>query len=370
MFNRDVPQHLLLLLGFAQFWSMSHLAQLKNDSACYGTFNGYLNLVCEPGEHVEVSSTMYGVKPRSLECRRFATMNHQQPECCQPGPDDCVVYPPPGGPMKCPLHVPTCNLVADWVNTFTDCDQSVFPLTTNYMSVFYTCEKDDPVLDRTTDFSSNKPPKETDKTTPDSAQMATSLAPALSTEAGGGERSRLVPDAGLEETEDTEDNTTFSVMLSSENHSSDVELSDSMVAAVVGGSIGMCLTLVLFIFYWGRKKRLRIVSNKQPTVWDYLLTNTFTVRGYNGYDHFSSKSTRSSASSEGDGGSPVIRKNMWLPNIIQSSEELQDDAVSNYDNTNYKVPKVEVHPGATPSPYAILNLESLNSNRQRDNHEV
>ena len=53
--------------------------------------------------------------------------------------------------------------------------------------------------------------------------MATSLAPSLSTEAGGGERSRLVPDAGLEETEDTEDNTTFSVMLSSENHSSDVE---------------------------------------------------------------------------------------------------------------------------------------------------
>ncbi|GFN75517.1 hypothetical protein PoB_000202300 [Plakobranchus ocellatus] len=64
------------------------------------------------------------------------------------------------------------------------------------------------------------------------------------------------------------------------------------------------------------------------------------------------------------------KKNMWLPNIVQDSSELQDDVISNYDNTKYKVPRVEVHPSATPSPYAILNLENLNGHRHRDNHEV
>ncbi|RUS91808.1 hypothetical protein EGW08_000379, partial [Elysia chlorotica] len=366
-------RHVLLLLGFAQFWRVSHPEKLKNDSACYGTFNGYLNLVCEPGQHVKVSSTMYGVKPRSLECRRFATMDHQQPECCRPDPGDCVIYPPPGG-LKCPVDVPSCNLVANWVNTFTDCDQSIFPLSTNYMSVQYTCEKDYPRFDRSTELSSsNSPSIVIDTTTPKNTLKGTSTAsPTVSTVAGGVKESHIAPDKEQKGTGNDGGNTTFSVILGSQEHSSDVEteMSDSMVAAVVGGSIGMCLTLVLFIFYWGRKKRLRIVSNKQPTVWDYLLTNTFTVRGYNGYDHFSSKSTRSSASSEGDIGSPAIRKNMWLPNIIQNSEELQDDVISNYDNTKYKVPRVEVHPGATPSPYAILNLETWNSQRHRDNHEV
>ncbi|GFN75516.1 hypothetical protein PoB_000202200 [Plakobranchus ocellatus] len=289
---------------------------LKNDSACYGTFNDFLNLVCDEGEHIRVTKTMYGAKPTSQDCKPFATRTHPQPECCQPGPDDCIISFTPGS-SKCPQGGHSCNLVADWVNTYTHCDQSTFPMSTNYMSIQYICERDkeskqgtitedgDPNTNTIapTSHKVNEiglPPNQAKGKTPPLQPAGPATTPIHVTKPVDS------PVGNIE----VKDNTTLSVLLTKDKHSSDVELSDSMVAAVVGGSVGMCLTLVLFIFYWGRKKRLRIVSNKQPTVWDYLLTNTFTVRGFHGYDHFSSK--RSSASSDGEAGSPVIRQVIFI----------------------------------------------------------
>ncbi|KAH9489642.1 hypothetical protein Btru_045548 [Bulinus truncatus] len=132
------------------------------------------------------------------------------------------------------------------------------------------------------------------------------------------------------------------------------ELSDAMVGAIVGGSLGMMLTFVVFVFYWGRKRHLRIVGKHQTTVWDYLLSQTFTVRGTRGYDHFSS--IRSSASSDGEASSPTVRKNLWLPNIVHKDNTQPEDAISNYENDPDTTHRVEIHPHAEPTPYAFLNL--------------
>uniref|UniRef100_A0A2C9JK74 SUEL-type lectin domain-containing protein n=1 Tax=Biomphalaria glabrata TaxID=6526 RepID=A0A2C9JK74_BIOGL len=141
---------------------------------------------------------------------------------------------------------------------------------------------------------------------------------------------------------------------SAESSESKNELSDAMVGAIVGGSLGMMLTLVVFIFYWGRKRHLRIVGKHQPTVWDYLLSQTFTVRGTRGYDHFSS--IRSSASSDSETNSPMARKNLWLPNIVHRDASPLDDTISNYDNDANGSHRVEIHPQSDPAPFAFLNL--------------
>lgn len=75
-----------------------------------------------------------------------------------------------------------------------------------------------------------------------------------------------------------------------------------------------------------RKRQIRISGKAQNTVWDFLLSNSMSVRAFRGYDNFSS--ARSSVSSED--GSPVIRKTVWLPNI--SVDSGHGDTITSDDN--------------------------------------
>ncbi|XP_005112966.2 uncharacterized protein LOC101861635 [Aplysia californica] len=323
-------------------------AEIKTATACYGNTNNYLRLDCENGAVISVVKVIHGAKLKSEDCKSPASVDTYKRQCCLPHPDDCSLIVQNAATTQC-NNKPNCDAVATWSITTKECDQDIYPPATNYMLMAYTC----------VGGSSSASPG-TEEITSSSA-----VTTPLVTSGGDSTSPSKEPDTTVRE-RSTQKQT-------GPAPSDDDELSDAMIGAIVGGSLGMLLTFVAFVFYWGRKRRLRIVSRPQPTVWDYLLNQTFTVRGARGYDQF--PSVRSSASSDGEANSPVtaMRRNTWLPNIApQGADDNEDDASSVYENNSNRLHRVEVHPTATPSPYAILNLDvnvdtsNINQNAHHD----
>ncbi|BFZ10280.1 hypothetical protein BsWGS_13319 [Bradybaena similaris] len=348
---------------------------LKTATACYGNTNNYLRLDCPAGQMIHVLGVIHAAKLKTAQCVSPASVDTYRKECCSYHLTDCNIQVKEASSILCENTI-RCDAVATWSNTNKECDQDLYPPNTNYMRMEYTCVWiDNPQANTTATTSS--PPSTTTTTTTTTSTTTTSTT------------TTAEPTTTTTATTTTADKTTNSIRLSLPTNATwtavhgktsaaaglsthraqqdDDQLSDAMIGAIVGGCLGMVFTFVVFIFYWGRKRRLRIVSKPQPSVWDYLLSQTFTVRGAKGYDHFSNM--RSSVSSDGEPNSPVVRKNIWLPNIIDKGDRLPDDVISNYDNDSERIHRVEIHHSATPSPYAILNLH-LNNLQQDTHHEA
>ncbi|CAG5124683.1 unnamed protein product [Candidula unifasciata] len=272
-------------------------------TACYGNTNNYLRLDCVNGYYIHVLRVIHAAKLKTADCVSPASVDTYKRECCGYHVTDCNIIVQDGASIVCE-NKSRCDAVATWSNTNKECDQDIYPPNTNYMKMEYMCRRirDDNVQitttastqPRTSSVSTTTSTTETTTTVtttnPDITTTSASTSVAVNTTSGvvRGKTSSAAVQSG--HTRSPQDNE---------------ELSDAMIGAIVGGCLGMVFTFVVFIFYWGRKRRLRIVSKPQPSVWDYLLSQTFTVRGAKGYDHFSS--IRSSASSQGDPTSPVVR---------------------------------------------------------------
>uniref|UniRef100_A0A0B7AUC8 SUEL-type lectin domain-containing protein n=1 Tax=Arion vulgaris TaxID=1028688 RepID=A0A0B7AUC8_9EUPU len=349
---------------------------LKTVTACFGNTNNYLRLECENGFYIHVLYVFHSAKIKTAGCIGPFSVDTYRKECCGIQNTDCSIEVQDGASLQCENKT-RCIAMATWSNTNKECDQDVFPPNTNYMQMDYMCIQSRgasyATTNRTTSTVSTSlsttttslPPTTTSSSPKPSSSSSSTVVTTTSATIATTSRQSVQTNASIA--------TTFLGKTSSAAHSGgnkvqqEDELSDAMIGAIVGGCLGMLFTFVVFVFYWGRKRRLRIVGKPQPTVWDYLLSQTFTVRGSKGYDHFSS--VRSSASSEGDPSSPGVRKNMWLPNIVDRDYKVQDDVISNYDNDSGRYHRVEIHHNSTPSPYAILNLH-VNNLQQESNHEA
>ncbi|XP_059172896.1 uncharacterized protein LOC131953633 [Physella acuta] len=384
---------LILLVLTSTLSPVASQSGLLIAAACYGNINNYLRLDCGESGKIQVINVYHGTRAKSYNCTSPASVDTYNKECCNRIPSDCMMRVADSAYVVCNNNA-RCTVASTWSNANKECDQDTYPQNSNYMLMEYRClgittaaettttsiktiDRNQLITNSTTAWPTTAWPTTAASTT-ESTTVATNNKPT-------GYKSTLLqplttqppthpfptplptdqtPSQAPTQQSTVARNSTGRVYnhtqpalsaFSTERQSakSEEELSNAMVGAIIGGSLGMFLTLVAFIFYWGRKRHLRIVGKPQPTVWDYLLSQTFTVRGSRGYDHFSS--VRSSASSDGEAGSPVVRKNMWLPNIVHREDTAQDDAISNYDNETDRH-RVEVHPRASPTPYAFVNL--------------
>ncbi|CAL1539500.1 unnamed protein product [Lymnaea stagnalis] len=340
-------------------------------SACYGNTNEWIRLECVEGEKINVTKIIHGAKLKSDNCPSPADISTYRRECCLRNATDCLVTVQDSASVECNGKV-MCSVKSTWSMVSKECNQDNYLDHTNYMIMEYTCvgppTSIPPVISSTQVKVTEHDLKNTttflidDKVIETSLDNTTTPRPSTRTVDVTSVKTTTTSQpvsANVTATTLSSGTSTVSFVSNTQKHTatsteSKDELSDAMVGAIVGGSLGMLFTLMAFIFYWGRKRRLRIVGKSQPTVWDYLLSQTFTVRGTRGYDHFSS--VRSSVMSDSEANSPTSRKTTWLPNIVHRDSIPRDDSISNYDNDADRQHSVEIHPHATPTPYAFLNL--------------
>ncbi|XP_070189726.1 uncharacterized protein [Littorina saxatilis] len=280
----------------------------KRAFACYGTSHNFLDINCPQGRQVALVSMMDGAKRRDNDCPGMTTNDEMYREdCCTFSEGDCVIATQSNQlPTEC-NSVHFCRPQARLASTGPTCNKKDFPEFTHYTEIKYRCIV--PLKETTTTTTSTtttRPPINVTNITVTSSNSSTS------------------------NTTSTLPYTVHKTQKVKVGQVTDTD-SDDFTPAIVGGMmagiVGLLLTVFIFMFYWGRKRQVRISGKNQTSVWDFLLANSMSVRAFRGYDNFSS--SRQSVSSED--GSPVARKTVWLPNISLDSGH-GESALTSDDN--------------------------------------
>ncbi|KAK7486594.1 hypothetical protein BaRGS_00022119 [Batillaria attramentaria] len=293
---------------------------VQKASACYGTHQNFLEIDCSPTMRVDILAIKNGAKKLSAECPLPTDETNYKADCCHYSEGDCLIESINTFPMEC-HEVSYCTPRATWADTTQHCNGNVYPSQTHYTEITFKC------------VQVRNPPKEI--TTTATTSSVTNTTVTYPNDAAGRTQSFEPPTNGTTASL----NTTVKPVAQTghvavvENPSADTDsFTPAMIGGMIAGIIGLMLTIFIFMFYWGRKRQVRITGGKPPqsSVWDFLLANTMSVRAFRGYDNFSSTRTTASHSSE-ESGSPVIRKTVWLPNISLDSGH-GDTVVTSDDN--------------------------------------
>ncbi|KAK6170219.1 hypothetical protein SNE40_018665 [Patella caerulea] len=328
------------------------------NSACYGTFNNFLDLECEWREKIKIHKVYQGAKPTALECPYPTDQNSFKEECCVPAEEDCMFEIQTGETNSYESLCngkSTCKLLTMWSGTTGLCDPKKFNSHTNFMKITYSCLSDhitkltttikttttttplktyitpktmtarpNPriIKDNTTTTSSTTNNKPTESTTPVNA-------------AGSATRASTISVTGYQI---PNENPLSPSTKANKKDDNSFAFTTGMMGGMAAAIIGLMLTIFGFLFYWGRKRRHMSMVKPQTSVWDFLLSQNINFRPFRrgGYDNFNSH--RSSISSDGEANSPVTRKSGWTPNIAVETGSVNEPTTSD-DNCSI----VDVH---------------------------
>jgi len=340
------------------------------ESKCFGNLNNAtlttLLLSCHDSHVIQVMSVSHGVKPKSQACDSPAKTDTYRPACCLQAPGDCVLTFPVDIMAQC-NGVTSCSQVAGWQTTYQCEDSQNFPIGTNYMKVEYVCIPGGSSTTTGLGVSSSTQPTPV-KTTHRPTQPTGPTPTSTDGSARPDRSTPTQPGRTTTPTQPTQRETTQQAA-TQQSLADEDELSSGMVTAIIGASIGMLLIIVIFACYTGRRRTLRVEGKPQPSVWDYLLPTTFTVRGERGYDHFHNRrSVNSTTSSEGStiGGGNTT----WQPNIVPEPELPDDDGASVYDNNEAPYqPTSGRHGNHAPRRMSNYDNRSTNTPQRERNHD-
>ncbi|PVD28352.1 hypothetical protein C0Q70_10939 [Pomacea canaliculata] len=272
---------------------------------------------------VKITEVGNGAKLLTQQCPLPADDSNYRAECCSYVEGDCYIPSRNAFPTEC-QNVNNCQPRATWADTSKDCNTNDFPPQTHYMEITYTCVAGDKTTLVTT--------VTTQTTSPTTTMDNTTTTTITTTHHHHVHRQHCRQQRGCSpapQHRGTRNGRRSGTSLS--NYTCGLlTVTPAMVGGMIAGIAGLLLTIFIFIFYWGRKRQIRISGKAQNTVWDFLLSNSMSVRAFRGYDNFSS--ARSSVSSED--GSPVIRKTVWLPNI--SVDSGHGDTITSDDNCSVR----------------------------------
>ncbi|KAL8570533.1 hypothetical protein ACOMHN_008890 [Nucella lapillus] len=291
--------------------------------ACFGNFHNFLGINCPQDRQVELVSMMNGAKHSSQNCPPVTTdLENFRADCCSFAHGDCVIRTHPNNfPVECSTR-PFCRPQSRLADTGPQCNSNDFPKFTHYTEITYRCIVP-PITTPTTRSTTKRESTTGRKSTPNTNSSSNSSFGTTTTDSSTPLTQKNVTDSSTPLTQKNVDD-------ESDN------FTPAMIGGMLAGIVGLILTIFIFMFYWGRKRHIRISGKNQSNMWDFLLSNTMSVRAFRGYDNFSS--SRYSQGSEE--GSPGVRKTMWLPNISLDSGQGHSNVTS---DDNCSVVTVERH---------------------------